>query len=119
MKIRIQRNTIRLRLSQKEVDEIGAGQKVVESTSFPSSDFEYTLGLHDESPNILCDFNNGKMLISINRNLAISWANNDEVGLNNSQEDSPYILIEKDFQCLTPRANEDESDLFTNPNLAC
>jgi hypothetical protein len=29
------------------------------------------------------------------------------------------ILVEKDWNCLTPRAGEDDSDSFANPNKSC
>jgi len=47
------------------------------------------------------------------------WANSERVGLNHEQkvngEASLTIVIEKDFQCLEPRPNEDQSDSFPNP----
>ncbi len=119
MKIRISGNSVRFRLSQKEVDQIGSGQEVREVTSFATSDFSYVLGIHDEEDLIKSDFENGRLSVSINRQHAASWANSDQVGIDNDQHDKLFVLVEKDFQCLTVRANEDESDLFPNPNTAC
>jgi hypothetical protein len=51
------------------------------------------------------------------------WAAGDDVGFE-AQQDVPggeplRILVEKDWNCLTPRAGEDDSDSFANPNKSC
>ena len=47
------------------------------------------------------------------------WVKTDLEGfdaiMDNGTEEGLYVLVEKDWQCLTPR-DEDESDLFPNPN---
>ncbi|MCZ2130441.1 MAG: hypothetical protein LC109_09265 [Bacteroidia bacterium] len=43
------------------------------------------------------------------------WDENDQVGFDGYDAHGLYILVEKDFQCLSPRA-EDESDLYPNPD---
>lgn len=119
MKIRIQGNTVRLRLSQDEVNAIGNLQPVEEKTEFPNSSFVYQLKTHANGSEIQADFSGNKMLISLPETTAQNWANSQEVGVENHRDSKPYILIEKDFQCLTNRPHEDESNLFPNPNLTC
>ena len=118
MKIRIQSNSVRLRLSRTEVDQIGHGIAITESTQFPSGEFRYILDVHDIGDEILSDYAEGILKISINRTVAGNWSSSQEVGLKSNGQNPISILIEKDFQCLTERG-EDESKLFPNPNVNC
>ncbi len=49
----------------------------------------------------------------------LAWATTNQVSIRGEQqlEDGSTlgILVEKDFQCLTEREDEDESDMFPNP----
>ena len=49
----------------------------------------------------------------------LAWANSDQVGFKGEQlldgGGVLTLLVEKDFRCLAPRPDEDESDLFPNP----
>lgn len=119
MKIRIKGDTIRLRLSQSEVDEIGKGKTVTETTHFPKSTFKYSLALHDSDEPMSAQFDNAEICISVNRTIAKTWADSNQVGIISPSDAALNILIEKDFQCLTVRDGEDESDLFNNPNTIC
>ncbi|MFT5723636.1 MAG: hypothetical protein ACI9JN_000753 [Bacteroidia bacterium] len=119
MKIRINGDTIRLRLSQTEVAEIGKFNPVAQTTDFGDTQFTYSLDTHITPLPISATYADNHMRISINQNIAALWANSDEVGISSNAAVKPSILIEKDFQCLTVRAGEDESDLFENPNTNC
>ncbi|MFT5513491.1 MAG: hypothetical protein ACI8SE_001899 [Bacteroidia bacterium] len=119
MKIRIKGDTIRLRLSQNEVDEIGNGNMVQEATHFGTSVFQYSLSTHSSDIKVISRFDNGEIYVSINSDEAKNWAQSDQVGIVSLTDSTPHILIEKDFQCLTVREGEDESDLFNNPNTTC
>ena len=119
MKIRIKGDSIRLRLSQSEVAEIGAGNKVFENTHFSDSVLGYVLKSHTDLTPVKAFFQDNQIEISINHTVANTWANSDQVGVTSSEEVKPSILIEKDFQCLTGRPGEDESDMFQNPNTVC
>ncbi len=119
MKIRIQANRVRLRLSQSEVEQIGNLQPVIMETRFGNDVFIYTLFTHDSAEPILASFSNGEIRISLNSEWAKKWPNSEEVGIQTPTEDSLFVLIEKDFKCLTVREGEDESGLFQNPNTDC
>ncbi|MCB9262417.1 MAG: hypothetical protein H6607_08595 [Flavobacteriales bacterium] len=118
MKLRILDNSIRLRLSQKEVEQIGNGQKVLCETQFGNNSLKYLLKTHTDSVEIQSDFEQNCIVISVNEKLAYHWANSDLVGLQTANGQTPFVLIEKDFKCLTERG-EDETDLFENPNTTC
>ena len=51
--------------------------------------------------------------------VAERWQEPDEVSIRGEQElpggETLKILVEKDFQCLVPREDEDQSGLFPNP----
>ena len=119
MKIRIKGDTIRLRLSQTEVSDVGVYKDVVETTHFGNSQLVYRLSTKANSEVISASFANNEIHISLPKDLAEYWANSDTVGIETATGAIPYILIEKDFQCLTVRQGEDESDLFQNPNTTC
>jgi len=51
------------------------------------------------------------------------WLDEGEVSIDHKitlADGSPFrLLVEKDFQCLSERKEEDESDMFINPNTHC
>jgi hypothetical protein len=56
--------------------------------------------------------------IRLPQKLAREWCSTDLVTLSHSQplpEGALRITLEKDFACLAPRADEDESDNFPHP----
>ena len=119
MKIRIKGDSIRLRLAQAEVDQIGANKMVSESTHFNNSTFTYSLKTHDSDAVVEATFDNNEICVSINKHVAQNWASTDQVGIQSNPSAALAVLIEKDFKCLTVREGEDESDLFKNPNTVC
>lgn len=119
MKIRIKGDTIRLRLSQTEVSDIGVYNDVVETTHFGESELMYRLTSQAQANSITASFENNEITVVLPQQVAQNWANSDTVGVESAKDAIPYILIEKDFQCLTVRQGEDESDLFQNPNTTC
>jgi hypothetical protein len=122
MKLRIRGNSLRLRLSRSEVAKLARGEAVRESTAFSAaSRLEYALESTDGA-SLAADLEGGAVRVGVPRGIAREWAASAEVSLKAEQRigegESLRILIEKDFTCLKPRANEqeDESDLFPNPN---
>lgn len=116
MKLRIQGNSIRFRLSQTEVRNLGEGIHCIGNLDFPSGNrLSYRLSI---GAKLVCDFSDNLITISLPETAVKAWATTDQVGikgeLNLENGDKLSILVEKDFQCLTERA-EDESDLFPNP----
>jgi len=116
MKLRIKGNSIRLRLSQSEIDEFIADGQVLDSISFGDASLTYQLQSADRYSAVFID---QKVVVSVPASVGTEWANSDQVEMKNTLSirtgEELYILIEKDFKCLTDRPNEDESDLFENP----
>jgi hypothetical protein len=116
MKLRIKGNTIRVRLSETEVNLLSEGMPVIEETHFPSSKLVYKI---QPSSFDSVDFIDNTVLVTLIQSEIDAWANTDEVTISKEistlNNDILSILVEKDFKCLTVRP-EDESELYTNPN---
>jgi len=117
MKIRIQNNSIRLRLSQTEVKNFGIEGACMGKTEFANANtLVYRLTKAAELNAIIT---NNVITIVLPEAEVKSWLTTDQVSIQGNitleNEDILSILVEKDFKCLTERS-EDESDLFPNPN---
>ena len=118
MKVRILANTLRLRLDRSEVDQIGAGSRVLGSTDFPGGEtFRYSL--EPAGADCTAEFRDGVIRIVISVRAAAAWANDGaQVGIYETlalPTGSLSLLIEKDFECLEPRGGENQSNRFANP----
>lgn len=121
MKLRIHKNSIRLRLSQPEVQQIGTGEPVHQLLRLhPGSSFEYILKTDTDISEVAAHINKNILTVSLPVFMAEAWALTHEVTIryiqNEGSEFESCILIEKDFQCLHKRPDEDESANFINPN---
>ena len=119
MKIRIYDDSVRLRLDRSEVSLIGAGETVTASTHFPDQQtFNYSLSVADQSA-VSARFDTQRIEVTLPRDAAARWANDATAVSIHGQEPLPdgtlTLLIEKDFECLEPRAGEDQSNRFVNP----
>ncbi len=120
MKLRIQGNSIRLRLTRTEVERFGKEGIVKESVHFGSEmahHFHYEIRVE---PNINVpdvSYNNQTIQVMVPKAVAQQWANTDEVGFEhevNTGKDPIHLLVEKDFQCLH-RDNTEEPDNYAHP----
>jgi hypothetical protein len=126
MKLRIKGDSIRLRLTKSEVDAIGQGNTVTETTRLPGPNLlQYSLVPTFEVRDLRADFEFGHLLVRVPAQTARGWARSEEVAMQANQpianevSSQLFILVEKDFACLKPReVHEDESDMFENPNSA-
>lgn len=112
MKLRIRGNSLRLRLTRPEVEALLAKGVVEEATTFPGGTrFLYAVEL-STSTTALCDA--GGILVRIDRATGTAWCSSEDVSI--AAEIGPLnILVEKDFACLNPRANEDPSKQYPHP----
>lgn len=120
MKIRIKGNTVRLRLSQSEVNTLGQEAEVKESITFgPDQTLTYILDRSAGSKQVSASFAGNVIRISLPDFLALPWVESDQVSITADQENAMAgglsILIEKDFRCLTDREDDDAEDLFPHP----
>ena len=119
MKLRIQDNSIRFRLTRTEVDALSAKGSVTASVSFPDGGMlEYSLESSSLTGQPRAQYSTDRLVVQIPQAAARHWAATEEVSITGAQplEDGELsILVEKDFACLTPREGEDESDMFPHP----
>lgn len=120
MKLRIKGPSVRLRLSQTEVRTLAATSRCAEATPLPGGTFTYTL---QTGPAYAAHLDGSTLTVQVPEAVATAWAESDQVSLSSTlvlEDDTEVkLLIEKDFQCLAPDRDEDESDLFPNPNPHC
>lgn len=122
MKLRIKGNSIRLRLTQDEVACFGRQGAVRDSISFDPSGRDaliYSLEICSSCLAPEADFSGNNIRVKVPEKIAREWVGTGLVGFDNRAQPSGNtsldILVEKDFQCLHKRPNEDESDNFPNP----
>lgn len=122
MKLRIRGNSLRFRLTQGEVSSLLAKNKVSESVRFSSSEenkLDYSLQVFERAAEPRARFENREILVELPMTVVESWATTDQVGIEYAQPTGDgkrlLIIVEKDFRCLQPRPEEDESDNFPNP----
>ncbi len=125
MKIRIKGNSIRFRLTQSETVEFGKKGKIEESIEFGLTENQrltFVLISDIHAKFFSANSENGRVKLMIPNDIIENWTNSEEVRIKAEQILSPektlQILIEKDFTCLVPRTNEDESDNFPHPQSA-
>lgn len=122
MKIRIHNDSVRLRLSRDEVDQIGRGDAVDCETRFPDSMiFSYSLTV-SAVDQVQSRFDGQRIEVTLPAHIARQWATNESKVSVHGEQTLPggtlKLLVEKDFECLEPRSGEDQSNRFPNPAKA-
>lgn len=115
MKLRIKGDTIRLRLSQEEVNTLVEKGEIWENCRFLNGVLKYGI-IARVCDRMEAQFSGSTISIYMPDDWIQGWDKNQTVGFETDLKGMHYILVEKDFQCLMPREGEDESDLFPNPN---
>lgn len=99
MKLRIQGNTVRVRLNDKEVESLAAGQKLIDQTQFISGALQYIVQPAASSD---ADFKQNTILISVDELEITKWNNSDQVSISiesaTSDAKKLSILVEKDMK---------------------
>jgi hypothetical protein len=126
LKLRIQGNSVRLRLRQQEVRQLIAEGRVEQTTAFgpTGAQFKYALETSSSSTNVRATFTDSRLVVTIPKQLARDWADSDQVGIETTQPaDDPglrlTILVEKDFKCLHGGAGESQEGAYPNPAEEC
>jgi hypothetical protein len=114
MKLRIRDNSIRLRLTRSEVEQLRDTGVVAARTAFPGGrEFRYEV---ESSPAIITPgafLSDAKVTVRLPEAAVRAWAGSEQVSITGEQQH-----MEKDFACLAPREGEDESDMFPHPAAA-
>ena len=119
MKLRIKGASLRLRLTQGEVRALAEAGRIEEQVPFGGGvNFTYRLSLDAAATGISARFGRGVLEVRLPEAQARAWCASQEVTLAGTQEAAAQVLrisVEKDFACLAPRTDEDESDNFPHP----
>jgi hypothetical protein len=119
MKLRMQANSIRLRLKQREVDQLVQTGRVEEKIAFGSEGaFHYVLESSHAVPTLQATLRDTGILVQVPAKSVLHWASSDEVGIEVHQSaghgEELQLLIEKDFACLNG-SDAQNADTFPNP----
>ena len=125
MKLRIKGNTLRLRLLRSEIERLGHAGVVTDEIRFgvdTGQALKYSVASSDGVEVVTAQFNDNQILILIPESMALDWTTTERVGIEATQDVGEntelYILMEKDFECLTRPDDPDNADSFPNPT-AC
>ena len=123
MKLRIQGNAIRLRLSKTDIETFKSAGYIEEVTDFGSHTFTYALN-RLRNGDIFAEFDNGLMVVHLPESTAHEWADSDQVGIEKEIDVDGYgrvlhLVVEKDFKCLGREGSESEKNNFENPKSKC
>lgn len=118
MKLRVLGDSIRLRLTQGEVAELGRTGLVSERTHFADGVvMEYRLRLDAGVTACTATLEGNVLTVSAPAPAVDHWLNSDDVAIQSDAQpgNTLRILVEKDFACLTERPGEDDSDAYPHP----
>lgn len=120
MKLRIRDNSIRLRLTRGEVDQLRDEGLVQAITPFPGGrEFRYEVESSPASVNPEAFLSDNKVAVRLPESAVGAWSASEQVSIAGEQQhengEQLSILVEKDFACLAPREGEDESDMYPHP----
>lgn len=118
MKLRIKGDTLRLRLSQDDITQLKTHNRLEAVCRFsPTSSLIYQIISSQELTQ--ADLADHHIVVMLTKDQIATLTNDEEAGISavvdNGHPEGLKILVEKDYQCLIPRAHEDESNLYPNP----
>jgi len=119
VKLRIKGSSLRLRLTQGEIQQLVETGEVQEQVPFAANaTLVYRLRRDSKISDITATYTVNLIEILIPERASREWCGSDRVTLEHSQRvpgGELRVTLEKDFACLAPRAGEDESDNFPHP----
>ena len=118
MKIRMRRNSIRLRLTKTEVDSLSKIGFYTEETNFPNNTLVYKISAKDTIEAMEASFKGNTITVYIPKKDCLDWPTNTKIGFQNTlkidQDNTLSIMVEKDFVCMDETV-EDQTDNYPNP----
>ena len=125
MKLRLLDDSIRLRLSRDEVIAADEQGVVEGQTRFPDgSVFTFALEALENASNASASYASNRLVVQLPAPKISAWAKDDTAVSLHGELALPLggqlkVLVEKDFECISPRDDEDQSNLFRNPAKTC
>jgi hypothetical protein len=112
-------DSLRLRLTRGEVQQLAQTGRVEERVHIGAHGLLiYRLQRAPAAAALGATFDNGVIEIQVPDASAREWCDSELVTLDGMQRYAAAdlrIIVEKDFACLAPRTDEDESDNFPHP----
>lgn len=115
MKLRINGNSLRLRLTPTEVAQLCNNGKAEDRCKIGDHQCIYSIVTYEDDQ-LSVNMINGKVQVNIPKSFVKGWQKNDVTGFEYTDHNDLLILIEKDFKCLQPRRHEQEQSLYPNPH---
>ena len=121
MKLRIKGNTLRLRLTQREVAQLDESGRVEEEVAFsPGVALHYAVEVREGLDAPRADLDGCRLRVALPDAAARRWITSDDTGIEveqpNGSAEPLRIAVEKDFACL--HRPSDSADVFPNPAAA-
>jgi hypothetical protein len=118
MKLRIQGNQLRLRLTQNEVTCLLEHGLVESGIRFPTGrELCYLVGSLPLAAEVSVDYLDDSIFVVLPGPVVSNWARSEQVSIEGPHSGGVQILIEKDFQCLH-KSSERDPDAYPNPLAA-
>ena len=115
MKLRIQGNSLRFRLTQKEVACLHDRGRVESAVRFPTGrDLRYAIECSPDATEVAVDYACNSICVLLPHGVATTWAESSQVSIVGSRHPNVEVLIEKDFKCLHKPAERDP-DAYPHP----
>ncbi len=118
MKIRIEGNSVRLRLGKSEVSKLATTGRVEEATPFPDLQLKYRLQLEPGQAGMTARFGPDGITVGLPEAWGLAWPEESRVGFEGSVSleggQVLQLLVEKDFICLD-RDPAKQPDQYPHP----
>ena len=118
MKLRIQGNVLRLRLTQKDVACLHDRGVVESAIRFPlGRTLSYSVATSPDAAEVSVNYAGDCICVELPRSVETAWAESSQVTIEGPGNAAVQILVEKDFQCLHKPGHQDP-DAYPNPFAA-
>ena len=115
MKLRFDKNSIRLRVKKSDLEILKERHLLEETIHFPNGELSFILSVSEENKEITATLQHSTITVMLPSGIAIPWMQNDEVGIYHTSsfnDNILYIIVEKDFPCKD-RSTDENQDTFT------
>jgi hypothetical protein len=118
MKLRIQGNSLRLRLTQKEVACLHDHGLVECAIRFPLGRMlGYSVASSEDAAEVSVDYEGDSICVVLPSAVETAWAESSQVTIEGPRDLGVQVLVEKDFQCLH-KPSEPDLEAYPNPLAA-
>jgi hypothetical protein len=118
MKLRIQGNSLRLRLSQKDVSQLRDRGHIESCIEFaPGCRLVYLLEVSFRAAAVTADLVGDTVRVTAPTHVIAQWAESERVSIETTSAAGLHLLIEKDFQCLH-NPDQQDADAYPHPLMS-